>query len=119
MTVDLILYCEDPTFGVRGSRKFWALSYDSEKGHSVQTRWGRIPDGREVNIKWVHGQQHKSVPHDSEEKAIKFIDKKAMEKQAKGYKVAVHIVDGTDISLIHGSAAAPSGLLKMQTRSGT
>lgn len=129
MKVDLILYCEDPTFGVRGSRKFWAASYQTnprfaggftkDPSCSVATRWGRIPEGREINIEWLHGQQHKSVACANEEAAFKFMDKKAAEKQAKGYRVALHIVDDVNVGNLYGSAADSRGFIKMATRDGT
>lgn len=121
MKIDLLLVCEDPDFGIRGHRKFWAASYDDfgvRGPQSIQTRWGRIPDGTETNVKWLHGQQHKSVAVESEEKALKFIDKKAMEKMAKGYRVVLHEVDGVNIALLHGTAADSRGFIKMATRFG-
>ena len=117
MTVDLILVCEDPTFGVRGSRKFWAASLKDGEA-TVQTRWGRIPDGHTINVHWLRGQQHKSVECKNPEAAVKFIDKKATEKAEKGYKVVVHEVDGMDLSILHGTAADADGKITMQTRRG-
>lgn len=123
MKVDLILVCEDPNFGRRGHRKFWAASYetngDGSGPQSVQTRWGRIPDGHKINVAWLRGQQHKSVVLDNDEKAIKFIDKKAAEKAEKGYQVVVHEVDGINIALLHGSAADEHGYIHMATYRGT
>jgi predicted DNA-binding WGR domain protein len=125
MKIDLILVCEDPEFGVRGHRKFWSATYDSTAFHShhdhrptVLTRWGRIPDGTEVNIRWLDGQQHKSVPFKDEEAAIKFIDKKATEKSMKGYRVVVHEIDGMNLAQLHCTAADAKGFIKMATRFG-
>jgi predicted DNA-binding WGR domain protein len=118
MKIDLIIVCEDPTFGIRGSRKFWAASLNSDHGFAVQTRWGRIPNGTTINIKWLHGQQHKSVQCDNEEAAIKFIDTKAKEKAQKGYRVVVHEVDGINLAQLHCTAADGEGNIKMQTRRG-
>lgn len=125
MKIDLIIVCEDPTFGKRGSRKFWAASFDSgdqgvagDRPLTIQTRWGRIPNGTTINIKWLHGQQHKSVSVENEEAAVKFIDTKAKEKAQKGYRVVVHEVDGMNLAQLHCTAADGNGNIKMQTRYG-
>ena len=129
MKIDLILVYEDPTFGVRGSRKFWAASYMTDPRFvagftkkqtcSVATRWGRIQYGKRINVEWLQGQQHKSVPCEDEECAVAFIDKKAKEKLSKGYKVVVHEIDGVNLALLHGTAADSLGYIKMSTSSGT
>ena len=129
MKIDLILVYEDPTFGVRGSRKFWAArymtdprytaGYTTRKETTVATSWGRIQYGKRINVEWLQGQQHKSVPCEDEECAVTFIDKKAKEKLSKGYKVVVHEIDGVNLALLHGTAADSQGYIKMSTRSGT
>ena len=130
MKIDLILVYEDPTFGVRGSRKFWAASYMTDprftagytkkKTTTVATRWGRITQyGTNINVEWLRAQQHKSVPCEDEECAVAFIDKKAKEKLSKGYKVVVHEIDGVNLALLHGTAADSQGYITMRTRSGT
>lgn len=116
MKVDLILVYEDPTFGVRGSRKFWAASFDiaEDQSGSVATRWGRIQPGVNLNIKWLSGQQHKSVPCEDAQCALAFVEKKSREKAEKGYKVLLYEVDGVNIGQLHGTAADENGNFKMQ-----
>ena len=124
MRIELVVVCEDPTFGVRGSRKFWSACYATNPrggGAYISTSWGRIPEGREINVKdmlrWP--AQRKDVMAADDDTAIKFIDKKAREKMEKGYKIVVHTVDGVNLAILHGTAADAHGFIHMATYRGT
>lgn len=122
MNLLTILVCEDPNFGMRGHRKYWAAEYTSNLrgehlGGTVATRWGRVPDGRQIDLTWLRGQQHKSVPVANDEAAQKFIDKKMREKQMKGYVIVKHEIEGINLGMLE-SSCADNGILNMKTRDG-
>jgi len=118
MKIEVTLVCEDPSYGIRGHRKFWTAVY--EGGTSIFTEWGRIRDGRELSVDRLAkgSSQSTYVTVDDQSKALRFIDKKVAEKRAKGYTVAKHVVDGLNIGLFNPGAATPKGVLQMQTRDG-
>lgn len=119
MNVSIILICEDPSYGLRGHRKFWSATY--EGSNNIFTEWGRIRDGRELNVERLAkgSSQSTYVFVKTPEEAVKFLDKKISEKAKKGYKVVKHVVDGLNLGLFSAGAASPRGIVQMQTLNGT
>lgn len=113
----VVLVCEDPTFGLRGSRKYWRAVFVKEHPGTVETDWGRIEPGRQIHIDRLSGQS-KPVTFLTAEKALAFIGKKVVEKRAKGYRVVRHIVDDMDLAILESNGASPEGFITMSTRSG-
>ena len=116
MTIRVLLICESPE---ENKRKMWGAIYNSRTPF-VETRWGRIPHGRNLSTHYIftNAGQRLDVPVENDEKAVKFIDKKVKEKIAKGYATVEYEHDGLPITFLCDNQPDENGKVKMQTWAG-